>query len=153
MVILLSTDSPSTVSCHFAGSVSVGGMPLLRTNKRSAEVMPSFRRCAGVSALTGRSFRMVRSVCYPAIKYCLMAFVALVATCSAKSDGVASKLPAPAVSRIRSCRNARRLLCAPCCFFVIRILSIEIFLLRPALDSTQLILILTSQACFVKFSA
>jgi hypothetical protein len=52
-------DSPLMVSRQVLASVPVGGMPLLRINSLDTGVTLSSSKCAGVSALTGLSFRIL----------------------------------------------------------------------------------------------
>ena len=55
-----SADSPPISSCQVAGSIACGATPLLRTNMRLLGVISSSSKCAGVSALMGRSLSTMR---------------------------------------------------------------------------------------------
>ena len=59
-VFVPAADSPSTVRVQPLASTRSGGIPLLRTNNRFADVTSSFSRCDGVSAHSGRSLSTVK---------------------------------------------------------------------------------------------
>ena len=60
-------DSPSIVSVHVLASGFCGGIPLFLTKNREAGVTASSSKCAGVSALIGRSLSIV-SPSFPSIE-------------------------------------------------------------------------------------
>ena len=102
------STKPSMVSVQLSAFMSPGGMPLLRMKWRAVGVTSSSRLCGGVSALTGRSFRIVS----PFLPLIIISVAAMASGMKPDGmlrwNGMVAPISAPMVARPAPFRNPRR---------------------------------------------